>query len=206
MNKDDRETPVLVAIDWGTTNRRGYLIAESGDILDRREDGLGLANIEAGAFQAAVDAMVAPWTEARHPDHAAAGSLITKATFWAGIAGFVTEPATERFAVRQVLYYLMRHTFTPSLIVDTSDVIERKQQAIRCHASQVVRAPGSKPTLVNARDAVEAIVTRDGHYGAMIGARHGEPFKVLGPLAVSDPVAHFRANPLTGAFTFEVAR
>lgn len=53
--------PVLIAVDWGTTNRRGYLIDAAGVVLDRREDSLGLANIEAGGFRAAFDTMAAPW-------------------------------------------------------------------------------------------------------------------------------------------------
>lgn len=150
--------------------------------------------------------VLAPWTEARHPDHAAAGELVTKAVFWAGVTKFSTEPRRDRFTVHQVLYYPMRYTFIPSLVVNTTGAVECKRRAILCHASQVLRSRDAKPTLVNAVNAVDSLLARDAHYGAMIGTSYGEPFKTSSPLAVDDPVAHFRANPLTGAAIFAVQR
>ena len=55
-------TASLIAIDWGTTNRRGFLIGSDGDVLDSRADGLGLANVEDFNFRSAFDAMVRSWT------------------------------------------------------------------------------------------------------------------------------------------------
>ena len=55
-------TASLIAIDWGTTNRRGFLIGSDGDVLDSRADGLGLANVEDFDFRSAFDAMVKSWT------------------------------------------------------------------------------------------------------------------------------------------------
>jgi 2-dehydro-3-deoxygalactonokinase len=63
MTASEKSTASLIAIDWGTTNRRGYLIGQDGDVLDTREDSLGLANVADGAFEAAFDDLVAPWME-----------------------------------------------------------------------------------------------------------------------------------------------
>ena len=53
----------LVAVDWGTTNRRGYLLDGNGAILDARKDDLGLVNVKDGRFQEAFEILTAPWIE-----------------------------------------------------------------------------------------------------------------------------------------------
>jgi bacillithiol biosynthesis deacetylase BshB1 len=146
-----------------------------------------------------------PWIEERHPDHAAAGILLTKAVFFAGLRKFETESPTERFVPRQVLYYEMRHRMGATFIVDTSNAWERKAQAIACHASQVTLRPDA-PTLISSPRALEAIQARDRYYGSMIGVRYGEALKSLNTLGLVDPVAHFRVNPCSEAHAFEARR
>lgn len=145
-----------------------------------------------------------PWIEERHPDHAAAGALLTKAVFFAGLRKFDT--GQERFVPRQVLYYELRHRMTPSFVVDTSSVIETKREAIRCFSSQVQRPAGDTPTLIGSPRALEALDARDRYYGAMIGTSHAEPLRSPTTLGLVDPVAHFRANPFREAFVFEALR
>ena len=43
----------FIAVDWGTTNRRAYLIDSSGKRTDEFEDGRGVLSIEPGGFPAA---------------------------------------------------------------------------------------------------------------------------------------------------------
>ncbi|MFN3943332.1 MAG: 2-dehydro-3-deoxygalactonokinase [Allosphingosinicella sp.] len=42
-----------IAVDWGTTNRRAYLIDGAGRLADSFEDALGLMAVPAGGFEAA---------------------------------------------------------------------------------------------------------------------------------------------------------
>ena len=42
-----------IAADWGTTNRRAYLIDSSGKCVDEFEDGKGVLSVEPGGFPAA---------------------------------------------------------------------------------------------------------------------------------------------------------
>jgi 2-dehydro-3-deoxygalactonokinase len=44
----------FIAVDWGTTNRRAYLIDKSGKQTDKFEDGKGVLSVQAGGFPAAV--------------------------------------------------------------------------------------------------------------------------------------------------------
>lgn len=45
----------FIAVDWGTTNRRAYLVGPEGQRLDEMEDGCGVMAIERGGFPAAVE-------------------------------------------------------------------------------------------------------------------------------------------------------
>jgi 2-dehydro-3-deoxygalactonokinase len=47
-------TEGYIAADWGTTNRRAYLIDRSGNCVDEFEDGQGIMSVAPGGFPAAV--------------------------------------------------------------------------------------------------------------------------------------------------------
>lgn len=53
MNRGEAE---FVAVDWGTTNRRAYLIRDGG-VVETVRDGLGIKSVEAGGFEAAATAV-----------------------------------------------------------------------------------------------------------------------------------------------------
>ena len=193
--------------------------AASAELGIAFRDNLGLPDTELAATPAQVTAVVAelrrrrpelvlaPWLEDRHPDHAAAGSLVARAVMFAGVRNYAPE-AGARFVPRQLLYYAMRHRMTPSFIVDTSAAAARKARAIACYASQLARRGGAgpgdaDPTLISAPGAIAAIEARDRYYGSMIGASHGEPLRSAAVLGLVDPVRHFRDNPFTEAHAFE---
>ncbi|MDP9413025.1 MAG: 2-dehydro-3-deoxygalactonokinase [Pseudomonadota bacterium] len=44
----------FIAVDWGTTNRRGYRIGRDGRMTDEFEDGKGILSVEQGGFELAV--------------------------------------------------------------------------------------------------------------------------------------------------------
>ncbi|HET7506381.1 MAG TPA: bacillithiol biosynthesis deacetylase BshB1 [Kofleriaceae bacterium] len=149
--------------------------------------------------------VLAPWIEDRHPDHAAAGQLVARAVFLAGVRKFAPDRG-ERFVPRQLLHYAMRHRMTPSFIVDTSAAAARKARAIACYASQVTRrgtGGDADPTLISSPRATEAIELRDRYYGTMIGVSHGEPVRSPGVPGLVDLVRQFRDNPFTEAHAFE---
>ena len=147
--------------------------------------------------------MLAPWVEDRHPDHGAAGALVTRAVYFAGVRRFAPEHG-ERFVPRQLLYYAMRHRLVPSFIIDTSSAAARKARAIACYGSQITRTgPDAVATLISSPRAVEAIEARDRYYGSFIGASHGEPLRSPHVPGLVDPVRQFRDNPFPEAHAFE---
>jgi len=44
----------FIAVDWGTTNRRGYLLDAGGKLVDEMEDDQGILSVPSGGFPAAV--------------------------------------------------------------------------------------------------------------------------------------------------------
>jgi bacillithiol biosynthesis deacetylase BshB1 len=135
--------------------------------------------------------LLAPWVEARHPDHAATGHLAKKAVFFAGLRKYRPELG-EPFRPRRLLAYPERQDGAPELVVDVSEVYERKLAALACHRSQF---GGPESTILTRSLGIEALAVRDRYWGGTIGVRHGEPYLLGGPVPISDPVAHFAAHP-----------
>jgi bacillithiol biosynthesis deacetylase BshB1 len=174
--------------------------------LDPSPDSAHLAPVVESIRRHRPELLLVPWIEERHPDHAAAGALLTRAVFLAALRRYATNPSRERFAPRQVLYYEMRHRMEASFVVDTSAAWPRKLEAIRAHASQIAPPRGEVPTLVGSPLALDAIEARDRFHGSRIGASHGEAWRSAAALGISDPVAFFRANPPGEAHAFEALR
>jgi 2-dehydro-3-deoxygalactonokinase len=74
-------TPVLIGIDWGTTNRRGYLIDAAGHCLAEHEDGDGMLAAR-GRFPAALLAMRAALGVADTPLPAVLSGMVGSASGW----------------------------------------------------------------------------------------------------------------------------
>jgi 2-dehydro-3-deoxygalactonokinase len=60
------QTPVLIALDWGTSSLRAFLVAADGAVLERRAAQRGILNVPDGDFAATFAEFVGPW-RAQHP-------------------------------------------------------------------------------------------------------------------------------------------
>jgi 2-dehydro-3-deoxygalactonokinase len=59
-------SPALIAIDWGSSSFRAYLMAPNGEILDEVATGDGIGSVAAGAYPATLKRLIGRWLEA-HP-------------------------------------------------------------------------------------------------------------------------------------------
>ncbi len=64
MAGDDMRSEALVAVDWGTSNRRAFLLAADGAVLDARADGEGLLGVRGGDFAGSLQRLLADWRAA----------------------------------------------------------------------------------------------------------------------------------------------
>jgi bacillithiol biosynthesis deacetylase BshB1 len=139
-----------------------------------------------------------PWEQDRHPDHEKTHRLVREAYFDAGLRQVETHfnGPQEPHRPERLYTYMQRYETTPSFIVDISDVIEKKLEAIACYSSQFTvpgyepeTRPGEPATFISQPEFMEYIIARMRHWGFLIGARYGEGFcTVEGPLKVVDVV------------------
>lgn len=59
------EAATLIAIDWGTTRFRAWLVAANGAVLDRVDAEAGILSVARGDFGGTFDHLVGPWLQ-RH--------------------------------------------------------------------------------------------------------------------------------------------
>ncbi|UCE01953.1 MAG: bacillithiol biosynthesis deacetylase BshB1 [Candidatus Latescibacterota bacterium] len=156
-----------------------------GGIRAHAEEQLGRVVALLRASQPRV--IIGPHEAARHPDHLETHGLVRQAQFWCGVARrFPDLPPVQRPLLLRALDY---HGMTPSFVVDISEQLDAKLQALRCYRSQFERGADSAPTLLNDPAYLERIVTNARTYGQLIGRRAGEPYAIDSAVMLDDPIA-----------------
>lgn len=127
--------------------------------------------------------VVAPDRDDDHPDHIEAHHLVTRACY---LSGLVRYPAPgERYRPARVLHALYRGTVRAQLVVDITEVWDKRKAALAAHRSQLDPALGPATYLTDPGFASE-IEARARVWGASIGVTFGEGYRSRGPVAVLD--------------------
>ncbi|MBV9216918.1 MAG: bacillithiol biosynthesis deacetylase BshB1 [Acidobacteria bacterium] len=169
--------------------------------LDIREN-LGLADGHVFADDASRAAMVrvlrrlkpklilTHQQEDTHPDHDHIAMLVRESARLASMRGYDPETGGQKIPVPMVAHNVFSRRLVPSFIVDISDFLTTKMEAIRAHASQFYDPNSKDPeTRLTAKGFLDELENRSRHFGSMIGVAAGEPFYVREALNVDDPVA-----------------
>jgi len=127
--------------------------------------------------------VVAPFAEDAHPDHVEASHLVARACYLSGLARF--DARGERHRPARLLFALYRSARPAQLIVDVSAVWERRMNALREHRSQLDPAAGPA-TYLTAEGFLDEVEARGRIYGAQIGVRYGEGYRLRGALGLMD--------------------
>ena len=115
----------------------------------------------------------APYWDDSHPDHVAASRLCEDARFWAKLTR--SDLPGEPFWPPRMFYYWSIHLRIhpkPAFVLDISDCIEQKMEAIR-RLSKPVRREGRPQVFPTALDDIR---DRARYWGWTIGKAYGEPF------------------------------
>ncbi|MCH8276389.1 MAG: bacillithiol biosynthesis deacetylase BshB1 [Bacteroidetes bacterium] len=140
--------------------------------------------------------------ECRHPDHGAAARLLADSVFYSGLTKIETAETDgqpqDPWRPHHVMHYMQSIPFEPTIVVDVSDVWEKKMDAIRAfgsqfHQGEFAGGDDEPQTFVSNPGFLKWIEARARTYGYRIGAEYGEPFLYRhGPIGTDDPVNMLR--------------
>lgn len=123
----------------------------------------------------------------RHPDHGRASELANDAIFLSGLRRIETTLdgiVQQSWRPRLVLQYIQDTYIKPDIIVDISDQMEQKIEAIRAFKTQFDSPDKNEPqTYISTPAFLQAVIARAREMGKNIGAEYGEGFtsrKLLG--------------------------
>ncbi len=124
-----------------------------------------------------------------HPDHDHIARLVRESARLASMGRYDEETGAEKIPVPNVAHNIFSRDVRPSFIVDISEFLERKMDAIRAHASQFYDPKSTEPeTRLTSSGFLAELENRSRYFGSLIGAAAGEPFYVREALNVHDPV------------------
>ena len=139
----------------------------------------------------------------RHPDHGHAHKLTLDALFYSGLSKRITHDKNgnkqEPWRPKHIFYYMQDTPFTPHIVFDISDTMEKKIEAILAFNSQFNVPDNDKDpkTYISGIDFFEMIKNRARIYGHQIGVTYGEPFQYHGgPLPYFDLFALLNHKPV----------
>lgn len=117
----------------------------------------------------------------RHPDHGRSARLVADAAFLAGLRKIETfdgKIKQEIWKPSYVFNYIQDQYFTPTFVIDISNVIEKKIEAIKAFKTQFLSRPNDKEpqTYISTPEFLESVINRSKMFGKMIGVKHAEGF------------------------------
>jgi N-acetylglucosamine malate deacetylase 1 len=128
----------------------------------------------------------------RHPDHGKASELVSQACFLAGLPKLETTldgKKQESWRPKAIYHYVQDYQFRPDLIVDISDFMDQRMEAIMAYSSQFYNPASDEPeTAISSRQFMDLLRSRAMENGRLIGVAYGEAFMVERPPGVDDLV------------------
>jgi len=127
------------------------------------------------------------WPIGRHPDHRAASELGRDACFIAGLSHAPVDHSPHRPS--KVIYCASyrEEPVQPSFVVDITDQIDRKIDAIRAYGSQFDGKAGVGDIFGGGdRELYDQVRVHAAHYGSLIRRPYGEPYWMRETMRIDD--------------------
>jgi 2-dehydro-3-deoxygalactonokinase len=74
--------PALIAVDWGSSSFRAYLMSVGGEVLDETASGDGIASVAAGAYPATLERLIGRWLDANSSAPVIASGMVGSRHGW----------------------------------------------------------------------------------------------------------------------------
>lgn len=133
--------------------------------------------------------VILPYPAGRHPDHRLASQLGYDACFLAGL-GKLDVPG-EAHRPHKILFTMTyrEDAVKPTFVVDITDQIETKLEAVRCYDSQFEgRTWGGEVFPGGDRPLYDQVRMHAARYGSLIRTEYGEPFFTHETVRIDDVV------------------
>ena len=124
-----------------------------------------------------------------HPDHNHIAFLVRESARLASMQKYDGDFGQERTNAPIVAHNIFSQRVVPSFIVDISEFLEQKSEAIRAHASQFYNPNSNElETRLTGKNFIAELENRSRYFGSLIGVAAGEPFFVREVLNIEDPI------------------
>ena len=116
----------------------------------------------------------------RHIDHSKGSSLASDACFLSGLMKIETKINGKKqnaWRPKQVYHYIQWKNIEPDFVVDVSDFIETKVNAVKAYSSQFYDPNSKEPNSpISSKNFLESIKYRAQDLGRLIGVEYAEGF------------------------------
>ena len=121
----------------------------------------------------------------RHPDHARAANLVADCCFYAGLPKIITNYSAWR--PRAVYHFNQDYYNKPDCIVDISQYMDQKIEALKAYSSQFFDPNSEEPsTPISGEEFFDFIKGRAMDFGRLAGYKYGEGFVASRPMGIRD--------------------
>ena len=126
--------------------------------------------------------------EDRHIDHAKGSKLVSDACFLSGLRKVETNYKNEvqkAWRPKHVYHYIQWNTIEPDFVVDVSDFIDDKMEAVKAYGSQFYDPNSKEPNSpISSKNFLDSVKYRAKDLGRLIGVAYGEGFTTERYIAV----------------------
>lgn len=124
-----------------------------------------------------------------HPDHDHIAQLVRESARLSSMKRYDEDTGDQKIPVPIVAHNIFSRRVEPSFVVDISDFLVEKMDAIRAHRSQFYDPNSIEPeTRLTSKTFLLELESRSRYFGSMIGCAAGEPYYVREALNIADPV------------------
>ncbi len=116
----------------------------------------------------------------RHIDHPKGSKLTSDACFLSGLVKIVTELNGDKQEVwrpKQVYHYIQWKNLEPDFVVDVTNFVEIKMNAVKAYSSQFYNPNSKEPTSpISSKNFLDSIIYRAQDLGRLVGVDFAEGF------------------------------
>lgn len=124
-----------------------------------------------------------------HPDHNHITQLVRESARLSSMKNYDRDFGLDRIDVPKVAHNIFSRRVIPSFVVDISDFLEEKMDAIRAHKSQFFDPDSNElETRLTDKNYLNELENRSKYFGSLIGVKAGEPYFIREALNIEDPI------------------